>query len=104
QGERVGLHGGSGAQGALNVIETGPLGPDGYQGVMNGTATLFVVTWEGERLVPRMLVANGMSGDPASPHRDDQVGLLAAKQLFQPPFSEDEIRADPQLETRALRE
>lgn len=104
QGERVGLHGGSGAQGVLNVIETGPLGPDGYQGVVNGTATLFVVTWEGERLVPRMLVANGMSGDPASPHRDDQVGLLAAKQLFQPPFSEDEIRADPQLETRALRE
>lgn len=101
---RVPLHGGAGSQGVLNVIETGPLARDGYQAIVSGTAYMHVVTWEGERLVARMLVANGQSADPASGHRDDQLGLFAAKQLFTPPFSEAEIAADPGLRTLALSE
>ncbi|MCV0438320.1 MAG: penicillin acylase family protein [Hydrogenophaga sp.] len=101
---KVGLHGGAGGQGVLNVIETGPLGPDGYQGIVSGTSYMHVVTWEGGRLVARMLVANGQSADPASAHRDDQLGLFAAEALFTPPFSEAEIAADPALRTQRLSE
>lgn len=101
---KVAIHGGPGSQGVLNVIEAGPLGSGGYQGIASGTSYVHVVTWEGERLIARMLVANGQSADPASPHRDDQVGLFADKQLFTPPFSEADINADPALKTLRLRE
>ena len=101
---RVGLHGGSGSQGVLNVVETGPLGREGYQDIVSGTAYVHVVTWEGERPLPRLLVANGQSAAPGSPHHDDQLALFAAKQLYVPPFSEAEIAADPALKTLRLRE
>ncbi|MCZ8218867.1 MAG: penicillin acylase family protein [Acidovorax sp.] len=101
---KVALNGGSGSQGVLNVIESGPLGSGGYQGIASGTSYVHVVTWEGERLIARMLVANGMSADAASGHRDDQVPLFANKQLVTPPFTEAEISADPALKTLKLRE
>jgi len=101
---KVNLHGGPGGQGVLNVIEAGPLGPEGYQPIVSGTSYVHVVTWEGERLMARMLVANGQSADPASPHRDDQLKLFSAKTLYKPPFSEAEIAADPALKTLRLRE
>ncbi len=101
---KVALHGGPGEQGVLNVIESGPLGRDGYLSINSGTSYVHIVTWEGERLVARLLVANGQSADPASGHRDDQLGLFATKQLFTPPFSEAEIAADPALKTLSLSE
>lgn len=101
---RVAAHGGPASQGVLNVIETGPLGREGYADIQSGTSYVHLVTWEGERLIARMLVANGQSADPDSGHRDDQLGLFAAKQLFTPPFSEAEIAADPALKTLRLSE
>jgi acyl-homoserine-lactone acylase len=98
------LHGGPGSQGVLNVIEAGPLGPDGYQGIFSGTSYMHVVTWEGKRLMAQMLVANGQSADPYSLHHDDQLQMFAEKTMYRPPFSESEIASDPHLEKLQLRE
>jgi len=101
---RVPLHGGSAEQGVLNALEGGPLGPKGYADIVSGTAYVHVVTWDAGREAPvaRMLVANGVGAD--APHRDDQLPLFAARQLFEPPFTEAQIAADPALEVRSLRE
>lgn len=101
---RVPLHGGPGSQGVLNVIGTGPLEREGYADIINGAAYMQVVTWDGERLVAQLLTVHGQSSDPDSPWRDDQLPLYASKRFFTPPFSEEEIAADPALEVLDLRE
>ncbi|MNU88896.1 Acyl-homoserine lactone acylase PvdQ precursor [compost metagenome] len=101
---RVPLHGGPGGQGVLNALEGAPLTKDGYGDIIAGTSYVHVVTWAQGKPVARVMVAGGQSSDPASPHHDDQLELFSRKQLVTPPFTEEEIAADPKLERRTLRE
>ena len=101
---RVPLHGGPGGQGVLNALEGAPLTKDGYGDIMAGTSYVHVVTWAQGQPVARVMMAGGQSSDPASPHHGDQLELFSRKQLVTPPFTEEEIAADPTLELRTLRE
>ncbi len=101
---RVPLHGGSGDQGVLNVLDGGALGPQGYDDILSGTAYVHVVTWQPGREEPlaRMVIANGVSAD--APHREDQLSVFGGKQLYEPPFTDAQIAADPALEALTLSE
>ncbi len=92
---KVSLHGGSGKDGVLNVLEGTALGGNGYAAISAGTAYVQRVQWRKGRVVADVVLAHGQSLDSASPHYRDQLRLFAEKRLVRMPFREEEITADP---------
>lgn len=125
--DRVPVHGGSEAEGVMNVLgpvgalpaatlEPGPtplahllgrsdrtgIGVGGYQ-VTYGTSFLMAVelTADGPQAVG--LMAYGQSADPSSPHHRDGTDAYAAKALRPLLFTDEAIESDPHLERQSLR-
>jgi acyl-homoserine-lactone acylase len=118
RGPRFPLHGGTGLEGTANVVryqhlkstldattprgtvvnpQTG-LSSDGY--VVNyGTSFLMAMRYTDSGVEARALLIYGQSGDPSSPHYDDQFPLFTQKRWRPILFSEQEIAGDPALET-----
>lgn len=93
---RIPLHGGNDSEGILNALQGGPLTADGYGDANSGTAYLQLVSWENGRPVARVVLAHGQSPDPESAHYGDQIDFYRAKRLVRFPFTEKEIRRDPE--------
>jgi len=91
---RIPLHGGHGSSGVLNVLIPGRLTKAGYQPV-HGASYIQIVTFNDTGPVAKGLLAYAQSVDPASPHYTDQMKVYSAKTLYQLPFTDAEIKADP---------
>jgi acyl-homoserine-lactone acylase len=120
-GQRVGLHGGVALDGTANVVsyrvlnatlepqtprgtvvnaQTG-LTTDGY--VVNyGTSFLMAMRYTDSGLEARAVLTYSQSGNPASPHANDQLPLFASKEWRNILFTEADISRDPNLETLTL--
>jgi acyl-homoserine-lactone acylase len=115
-GERIAVHGGTGAEGVTNVVGFGnndtttepgvergeriegsrSLTMLGYP-VSNGTSFIFDVEFTTDGPVAEALLAYGETGDPPSEFFTDQTAMFAAKQWRRILFTRDEIAADPAL-------
>ena len=90
---RVMLHGGSGTEGVLNVLEGTDLNRDGYSAISNGTSYLQLVYWNQGNMQAKTLLAQGQSSDINSPHYADQLDQYARRQLVPFPFTSSEVEA-----------
>ncbi len=77
----------------------------GYTPVVHGNSYIQVVGWDEQgRVDPRAILTYSQSEDPASPHYADQTRLYARGEWLRLPFTEEEIAADPDLQTLVLGE
>ena len=105
-GVRVPLHGGIGdIDGSFNSIHMAtPLMADGYRNIVWGTSYVQTVSFDNNGPVAYAMLTYGQSVDPKSPYYGDQVSLYAQKRFPQLPFTQSQIRADPQFKQLLLKE
>jgi acyl-homoserine-lactone acylase len=101
--QRIPIHGGSHRTGAFNVVEAA-LTPAGYTPIAGGSSFILVVGFEGDGPRAEAGLSHSLSSDPSSPHYSDLTRLYSEKRLLSLPFREAEIRADPGLRSKRLRE
>lgn len=97
------IHGGPGELGIYNAIQSVP-GANGKREVVSGTSYLQVVTFDDKGPQAQGLLAFSISSDPASPYSADQTQAFSQKQWSVLPFTEQQIKADPQYQVLIIRE
>ncbi|PQP04013.1 MULTISPECIES: acylase [Pseudomonas] len=102
-GRQTPIHGGLGTLGVYNAIQSVPR-TDGKREVVSGTSYLQVVTFDDNGPQAQGLLAFSLSSDPASKYSRDQTLAFSKKQLSVLPFTEQQIKADPQYQAQTIRE
>lgn len=102
-GRQTPIHGGSGTLGVYNAIQSVPR-TDGKLEVVSGTSYLQVVTFDEKGPHAQGLLAFSLSSDPASKYSRDQTLAFSKKQLSVLPFTEQQIKSDPQYQVQTIRE
>ena len=102
-GQQTSIHGGPGTLGIYNAIQSVPRA-DGKLEVVSGTSYLQVVTFDEKGPQAQGLLAFSLSSDPASKYSRDQTQVFSKKQLSVLPFTEQQIKADPQYQVQTIRE
>jgi acyl-homoserine-lactone acylase len=90
---RVPLHGGTGLEGVLNIIETNAvpaLTRNGYVPT-SGTSYLQAVTFDDRGPVADALLTYGQSSQPDSPFAYDQLEAFSRKEMQRLPFHAEDI-------------
>jgi acyl-homoserine-lactone acylase len=103
--ERIPLFGGCDAGGYFTAAcAAHPFDTRGYSMDVNpnGDTYLQIVSFAGDQVLARTLLASSESGDPASPHYADATRDYAAQRWLSIPFSEASIARDPALRVRTL--
>lgn len=99
------IHGGSGGSGVYNAIVPGPLVANvGYTPIGGGSSYIQAVSFANGAPVARAVVTYSQSSDPANPHFADMTQLYASYGWVNLPFTDAQIRADPQLKVIRLTE
>jgi acyl-homoserine-lactone acylase len=68
----------------------------------NGDTYLQLVSFDGDQVLARTMLASSESGDPASPHYADATRDYAARRWLSVPFSEASIARDPSMRVQTL--
>jgi acyl-homoserine-lactone acylase len=102
-GQQTPIHGGPGTLGVYNAIQSVPR-TDGKLEVVSGTSYLQVVTFDDKGPQAQGLLAFSLSSDPASQYSRDQTVAFSRKQLSVLPFTEQQIRSDPQYQVQTIHE
>ncbi|MDH0301486.1 MULTISPECIES: penicillin acylase family protein [unclassified Pseudomonas] len=95
--------GGPQALGVYNAMVSIPVGP-GKRLVVSGSSYLQVVSFTERGPEAQGLLAFSLSSEAASAHAGDQTRAFAAKQLAPIPFTEAQIKADPQYRQYVISE
>ena len=102
--ERIPVPGGEGWAGMWSMIITDFNAGEGYSHIRHGNSYMQVISWDEEgNLDPRAIVTYSQSPESDSPHYADMTHLYAEGDWLKLPFSDNEIDADPNLETLRLR-
>lgn len=101
-GQQTPIHGGPGTLGIYNAIQS-VLREDGKLEVVSGTSYLQVVTFDDKGPHAEGLLAFSLSSDPASKYSRDQTEAFSKKQWSVLPFTEQQIKADPQYQVQTVR-
>lgn len=106
QGARQGdawipIPGGDGRLGIYNAIQSQPRA-QGRQEVVGGTSYLQLVSFTKDGPVAKGLLAHSQSSDPSSSHFRDQTLLFSRQEWPTLPFTQQQIEADPNLQTLRL--
>lgn len=103
-GARIPVPGGPGRHGMFSYINTDFTKGKGYTPIEHGNSYIQVVTWDDDGSPDaRGILTYSQSPEADSPHYYDQTQLYARGEWLHLPFTEDEILADPELETLTLR-
>jgi acyl-homoserine-lactone acylase len=102
-GKQTPIHGGPATLGIYNAIQSVPR-DDGRLEVVSGTSYLQVVTFDDKGPHAEGLLAFSLSSDPASKYSRDQTQAFSNKQWSVLPFTEQQIKADPQYQLQTVRE
>ncbi|WP_339452574.1 bifunctional acylase PvdQ [Pseudomonas sp. EA_5y_Pfl2_R50] len=102
-GQQTAIHGGPGTLGIYNAIQSVPR-EDGKLEVVSGTSYLQVVTFDDKGPQAQGLLAFSLSSDPQSKYSRDQTEAFSKKQWSVLPFTEQQIKADPQYQVQSIRE
>ncbi len=117
-GERIPIHGGTGAEGVTNIVVGGSnntttepgidlgkpvaedtdLTPDGYS-VAYGTSFIYALEFTADGPVAKALLTYGETGDPTSPYFSDQTKRFSNKDWRTVEFTEAAIADDQSLKT-----
>ncbi|MEX2332849.1 MAG: penicillin acylase family protein, partial [Pseudohongiella sp.] len=104
--ERIAIPGGAGGAGMWSVITSQFNAEAGaYTPILHGNSYMQVISWDEDgRVDPRGILSYSQSEDSRSPHFADQTRLYSQSQWLDLPFHEEDILADPALQTLTLRE
>ena len=102
-GQRTPIHGGPAVLGVYNAMQSVP-GEGGQQEVVSGTSYLQTVTFDEQGPQAQGMLAFSISSDPASKHARDQTRAFSKKQWQTLPFTEAQIKADPNYELTHIRQ
>nr|WP_189683602.1 acylase [Pseudomonas sp. SWRI144] len=97
------IHGGPQELGVYNAMQTVPRA-DGKREVVSGTSYLQIVTFDDQGPHVRGVLAFSESSNPASKHSKDQTQAFSQKKLSPLPFTEAQIKADPQYQQLHIKE
>ncbi|NMX60141.1 acylase [Pseudomonas sp. WS 5079] len=97
------MHGGPQELGIYNAMQSVPRA-DGKREVVSGSSYLQIVTFDDQGPKAEGVLAFSLSSDPASPHFKDQTQAFSAKKLSPLPFTEQQIKADPQYQRQVIHE
>lgn len=97
------IHGGPANLGVYNAIQSVEVGP-GKRRVVGGTSYLQLVTFDEQGPKAQGLLVFSQSSEAASPHGGDQTRAFSAKEWHPTPFTEVQIKADPQYRSLVIRE
>ena len=103
--ERIALYGGCDAGGYFTAAcAAHPFDTRGYSMNVNpaGDTYVQIVSFAGDDVLARTLLASSESDDPASPHYADATRDYAAKRWLKIPFSEASIESDSALSVHTL--
>ena len=97
------IHGGPSSLGVYNAMQSVP-GAAGKRTVISGTSYLQVVSFDDEGPHAQGLLAFSQSSEAGSLHASDQTRAFSAGQWHTIPFTEAQIKADPQYQVQVIRE
>lgn len=97
------IHGGPANLGVYNAIQSVEVGP-GKRRVVGGTSYLQLVTFDEQGPKAQGLLVFSQSSEAASPHGGDQTRAFSAKEWHPTPFTDAQIKADPQYRSLVIRE
>ncbi|SFS24182.1 acylase [Pseudomonas sp. NFACC42-2] len=97
------IHGGPQALGIYNAMQTVPRA-DGKREVVSGSSYLQIVTFDDQGPHAQGVLAFSLSSNPASPYAKDQTQAFAQKKLRPLPFTDAQIKADPQYQQQLIKE
>jgi len=97
------IHGGPQELGIYNAMQTVPR-DDGKREVVSGTSYLQIVTFDDQGPHAQGVLAFSESSNPASKHAKDQTQAFSQKKLSPLPFTEAQIKADPQYQHLHIKE
>ena len=104
-GEAIPIHGGSGGSGVWNAITPNNLVPNtGYAPIFGGSSYIQAVTFRESGPEARAIVTYSQSSDPANPHYADMTRLYSNYGWVAMPYSEREMRQDPNFRAQTLSE
>lgn len=107
-GRRIPMHGGVGS-GIYNLVGGdyslfGGEAQDGLIHVRGGSSYIQVVAFDENGPQAEAFLTYSQSTNPASPHFSDQAPRFAALDWIKLPFTDDEVRSDPQFATMSIEE
>ncbi len=97
------IHGGPQALGIYNAMQTVPRA-DGKREVVSGSSYLQIVTFDDTGPQAQGLLAFSLSINPASHYSSDQTQAFSEKKLRPLPFTDAQIKADPQYQQQLIKE
>ena len=97
------IHGGPQELGIYNAMQTVPRA-DGKREVISGSSYLQIVTFDDKGPHAQGLLAFSLSSNPTSQHAKDQTHAFSQKKLSPLPFTEAQIKADPQYQLQRIKE
>ncbi|WP_448125099.1 bifunctional acylase PvdQ [Pseudomonas veronii] len=97
------IHGGPQQLGIYNAMQTVPRA-DGKREVVSGSSYLQIVTFDANGPRAQGLLTFSLSSNPASKYAKDQTHAFSEKNLRALPFSEAQIKADPQYQSQVIKE
>jgi acyl-homoserine-lactone acylase len=106
--ERIPIHGGPGGVGVFNAINVSWVGSGatpGFPNVPHGSSFVMAARFTGDEDCPvdaRTILTYSQSTNPNSPYFADQTRMFSNKEWKDEAFCEDEIAADPNLETTRI--
>jgi acyl-homoserine-lactone acylase len=104
-GERIPIHGGSGGSGVYNAMAASTLIPGvGFTPILAGSSYIQSVTFGRNGPDARAILTYSQSTDPANPNYADMTKLYSDYGWVTLPFSQGDIRRDPNLKVLLLSE
>ncbi|MRJ23402.1 acylase [Pseudomonas haemolytica] len=97
------IHGGPQELGIYNAMQTVPRA-DGKREVVSGTSYLQIVTFDDKGPNAIGVLAFSESSNPASNYSKDQTQAFSKKNLRPLPFTDAQIKADPQYQIQTVKE
>ncbi|KAF2407506.1 acyl-homoserine-lactone acylase [Pseudomonas antarctica] len=100
---QIPIHGGPQALGIYNAMQTVPRA-DGKREVVSGSSYLQIVTFDDKGPQALGVLAFSESSNPQSKYAKDQTQAFSEKKLRPLPFTEAQIKADPQYQQQLIKE
>jgi acyl-homoserine-lactone acylase len=97
------IHGGPQELGIYNAMQTVPRA-DGKREVVSGSSYLQIVTFDDNGPQALGVLAFSESSNPESKYSKDQTQAFSEKKLRPLPFTDAQIKADPQYQQRLIKE
>ena len=97
------IHGGPQELGIYNAMQSVPRA-DGKREVVSGSSYLQIVTFDDKGPNALGVLAFSLSSDPVSKYAKDQTQAFSEKKLRPLPFTDAQIKADPQYQEQVIKE